>query len=50
MARMKLEKDREWGREEIWMGCCIIINGDGAELKLDLSVFWQEKMECKMQV
>ena len=53
MARMTLEKNSEWGREEIWMGCCIIINGDGAELNLiplDLSVFWQEKMECKMQV
>ena len=50
MARMALEKNSEWGREEIWMGCCIITNGDGAELELDLSVFWQEKIECKMQV
>ena len=37
MARMKLEKGSEWGREEIWMGCCIIINGDGAELEFDLA-------------
>ena len=50
MARMKLEKGSEWSREEIWMGCCIMINGDGEELELDLSVFWQDKMECKMQV
>ena len=25
LARMKLGREGEWGREEIWMGCCIII-------------------------
>ena len=25
LARMKLGREGEWGIEEIWMGCCIII-------------------------
>ena len=42
LARMKLGREGEWGREEIWIGCCIIITWDGAELELaELeSVFW----------
>ena len=32
LARMKLGREGEWGIEEIWMGCCIIIIWDGAEM------------------
>ena len=25
LYRMKFGREGEWGREEIWMGCCVII-------------------------